>query len=84
MVERVCRELAIEPKVRMVDVPDAETAVRLRFLGSPTVRVDGRDVEPGAEQRDDFMLACRVYRTESGFGGLRDERWLHDRLAAGG
>jgi hypothetical protein len=84
LVERVCRELAIDPDVRMVEVPDTETAVRLRFLGSPTVRVDGRDVEPGAEQRNEFMLACRVYRTESGFAGLPDERWLRDRLAGGG
>jgi hypothetical protein len=29
-----------------------EEARRLRFLGSPTVRVDGRDVEPGADVRE--------------------------------
>jgi hypothetical protein len=84
LVERLSRELAIDPEIRMVEVPDAEAALSLRFLGSPTVRVDGRDVEPGAEQRNEFMLACRVYRTESGFGGLPDERWLRDRLAGGG
>jgi hypothetical protein len=27
-------------------------------------------------------LACRVYRTDSGFAGVPDERWLRDRLAA--
>ncbi len=84
LVERLSRELAVAPEIRMVEVPDAETALRPRFLGSPTVRVDGHDIEPAADERDGFMLACRVYRTDSGFAGVPDERWLRDRLAAGG
>jgi hypothetical protein len=81
LVERVSSELGIKPMIRMVEVPDIETAQRLRFLGSPTVRVDGRDVEPGADDRDQFMFACRVYRTESGVGGVPDQRWLRDALS---
>ncbi len=34
LVERVSRELGIEPDIRLVNVPDQETAQRLRFLGS--------------------------------------------------
>jgi hypothetical protein len=49
---------------------------RLRFLGSPTVRVDGRDVEPGADLREDFGLKCRLYRTEDGLTGTPAEEWL--------
>ena len=49
VVERVAGELGLQPAIELVAVPDAEAAGRLRFLGSPTVRVDGRDVEPGAE-----------------------------------
>jgi hypothetical protein len=37
----------------------------LRFPGSPTIRVDGRDVDPaGASGR--AMLACRIYRLPDG------------------
>jgi hypothetical protein len=48
---RVVREIGAEAEVRRVDVADAEGAVVERFLGSPTIRVDGRDVEPGADKR---------------------------------
>ena len=51
-----------------------------RFLGSPTIRVNGRDIEPGADARSEFTLACRVYRTDSGFSGQPDDRWLRDAL----
>lgn len=44
-----------------------EAAERLGFTGSPTVIVDGEDpfATPGAP----IGLACRVYRSESGFTG---------------
>ena len=56
------------------DVPDQEAAQRLRFLGSPTIRVGGRDVDPYTEERSDYGLSCRVFRTEAGMSGQPDER----------
>lgn len=56
LVERVAAELELDPEIRLVNVPDAETAERLRFLGSPTIRVGGRDVERAGETRSEYML----------------------------
>ena len=81
LVERVSRELGVEPGVRLVNVPDEEAARDLRFLGSPTIRVAGEDVEPDAAERDDYVLSCRVYRTERGLAGQPDERWVREALA---
>jgi hypothetical protein len=39
--------LAPEAALEALEVPTAAEAERLGFPGSPTVRVDGRDVEPG-------------------------------------
>ena len=80
LVERVAGELGLDPEIRLVDVPDPEAAARLRFLGSPTIRVGGHDVEPGVQERNDFALSCRVFRTEHGFAGQPDERWVREAL----
>jgi hypothetical protein len=80
LVERISRELGIVPNVRLVNVPDQEAAQRLRFLGSPTIRVGGVDVDPQTEERDDYALSCRIFRTEAGFSGQPDERWVRDAL----
>lgn len=80
LVERISRELAIEPNVQLVNVHDQQAAQRLRFLGSPTIRVGGVDVDPRTKDRNDYALACRVFRTESGFSGQPDERWVRDAL----
>jgi hypothetical protein len=79
-VERIIRELGLDVDVVMVNVPDLETAERMRFLGSPTIRVDGRDVEPGADGRSDYLMGCRVFRTEAGLRGQPDERWIRTAL----
>ena len=49
-VERVAAELGLRPEIRLVKVADAEAAARQRFLGSPTVRVNGEDVELEVER----------------------------------
>ena len=82
LVERVSRELDVEPDLRLVNVPDAEAAREMRFLGSPTIRVVGEDVDPEAGARDEYVLSCRVYRTDHGFAGQPDERWVRDALQA--
>ena len=80
LVERVSNELGITPEVRLVNVPDAETAERTRFLGSPTIRVEGRDVDPRTEERSDYAHSCRVFRTDAGLVGQPDEQWVRDAL----
>jgi hypothetical protein len=52
----------IEEEVELRRVETVEDAERERFLGSPTVRIDGSDVEPRAAERDDYGLKCRLYR----------------------
>jgi hypothetical protein len=57
------RGVALEVDVREVHT-DAEAEV-LRFPGSPTIRIDGRDVDPaGADGHP--SLSCRIYHVEDG------------------
>ena len=81
LIERVAGELGFEPEVRLVNVGDQEAAERLRFLGSPTIRIGGRDVDPYTQERTDYGLSCRVFRTEAGVVGQPDERWVRDAFA---
>lgn len=68
-------------KIDLRRITDDETAQRERFLGSPTVRVNGRDVEPDAERRTDYGMKCRLYRTPSGLSGQPQEEWLRSALS---
>jgi hypothetical protein len=82
LVERAAAELRVEPAIELVQVANTDSASALRFLGSPTIRVEGRDVEPGADERHEFALSCRVYRTEHGLARQPDEAWIRDALTS--
>ena len=62
-------------------IPDETAARRERFLGSPTIRVDGHDVEPGASERSDFGLICRLYSTANGLRPTPPDEWVLEALA---
>jgi hypothetical protein len=64
-LERVLREEGIEAEVARVEVTSDEQARRERFPGSPTIRIDGRDVVPPGDG-EPFGLTCRVYRLRDG------------------
>lgn len=60
-LREVVEALGIDANLREVAVADAKEAEALRFLGSPSVRVNGRDIEPGADELTEFALSCRIY-----------------------
>ena len=72
VVREVLQELGVDAEITGVDVPDEATAKRVRFPGSPTIRVDGEDVAP-EETNGSYSLSCRVYRTGSGMAGVPDK-----------
>lgn len=65
-------------------VESEREAKRARFLGSPTVRVDGRDVEAGAEELQGYGLQCRLYRTADGVSGVPPDDWILAALRRSG
>lgn len=68
-------------RLTLREVADEDAARRERFVGSPTIRIDGRDVhDPGDEPA---ALACRVYRLRDGrFSPLPDPDHLRSALRA--
>ena len=63
-----------------IDATDPDAARRLRFPGSPTIRVDGRDVAPGFTDPGDYTPRCRLYSTVLGLRGLPERSWIEAAL----
>jgi hypothetical protein len=59
-IEEILKECKIQALVRKVKVATQEEAERLRFPGSPTVRINGADIDPVAGETGGVM-GCRVY-----------------------
>ena len=65
MLEEVLASRGIDTPIQMRHVRTDDEAEALSFPGSPTIRVDGRDVDPaGAGGRP--ALNCRIYYLPDG------------------
>jgi hypothetical protein len=65
-LRRLMAEEGLDPDgVELREVESDEQAVRERFPGSPTIRIDGDDVVPPG-QGERWSLTCRVYRRRDG------------------
>jgi hypothetical protein len=82
MVRRVLDREKIGAEVRMIEVTDEKAAETVRFLGSPSIRVNGADIEPGREDDSPFF-GCRTYTVAGKTVGVPPERWLVEALRRG-
>jgi hypothetical protein len=59
-------EVGIDPEeLESIEIATDDAAERRGFVGSPTIRVDGRDIQPPAESEPPG-LTCRVYHLRDG------------------
>ena len=61
LVQEVLREEGISAEVSEVNVSNAAAAQALDFIGSPSIRINGLDVEPDARTSKEFGMMCRTY-----------------------
>ena len=57
-----------------------DDAQRLKFRGSPTVLIDGRDVFATGDEP--IGLSCRMYQTDRGLAGAPSAEQLREALTA--
>jgi len=80
--ERLMREVLDDAglgdvAVRTTRIESEHQAVAMEFAGSPSFRINGEDPFPVATPPS---LACRLYRTGVGLGGLPDRAALIDAV----
>ena len=65
-VKQIAADMGLTIPVREVQITTPEEAQERRFLGPPTVFVNGVDIDPNARLEVSYRLSCRVYPGASG------------------
>lgn len=79
-LEEVLGEEGIEAEIVKKEITTGEEAVRHRFLGSPTILVNGLDIEERARKAETFQVGCRIYKTEEGLAGIPTKEMIRRAL----
>ncbi len=79
LLREILREENIAAAVEMVPVVDDADARAQKFLGSPTIRLNG--VDPFAlPTQTHYALQCRVYFTPDGLRGMPTKEMIRDAV----
>lgn len=57
LLEEAIREEGLREKVQLVAIESEEEAQRHEFLGSPSIQIDGQDIEEARQKSPPFLAA---------------------------
>ena len=75
--------LGREDHINEVEVRTQAEAEAIRFLGSPSILINGSDIEPWARTATNFGLSCRTYVNGSGRTGVPSRELLRSAILEG-
>lgn len=78
----VLDEEGINSQPTLVRVGSERDAASLRFQGSPTIRVNGVDIEQPSGAKEEYSLSCRVYRVHGKLLGTPPKEMIRKAIRA--
>ena len=69
MVREALNSFGRQDEIHQIEVRTQAEAEAMRFVGSPTIHINGTDIEPWARTAKTFGLSCRTYFDGSHHGG---------------
>ena len=72
-----------EDEIHEVEIHTQAEAEMTRFVGSPSIRVNGSDIEPWARTAKRFGLSCRTYVNGSRAGGVPSRELIRRAILEG-
>jgi hypothetical protein len=79
---RLLERANIDAEIEERRIDSERAACRERFLGSPTLHIDGIDVDRSVADSHDYGLKCRLYQTEDGLQRTPPDTWITAALQA--
>lgn len=76
LVKDVLAAEGITAAIHEVLVQDGGMATELKFPGSPTIRINGKDVGGETQRVERFAMSCRLYPGSKQIG-LPPAEWVH-------
>jgi hypothetical protein len=83
VLREVLDSLGREDHIHEVEVRTQAEAEAIRFLGSPSIRINSSDIEPWARTATNFGLSCRTYVNGSGHTGVPSRELLRSAILEG-
>ncbi|HOJ33944.1 MAG TPA: DUF2703 domain-containing protein [Candidatus Hydrogenedentes bacterium] len=79
LLKEVLLEEGVQVPIDLVEVTNAEQAMQERFLGSPSIQINGLDIEV-SRRHDAPCFSCRVYKIHGKTQGIPSKEMIHEAV----
>ena len=79
-IKEVISEEDIDTEISLILIETPEDARQLHFIGSPTVRINGIDIESNIKNRKDYGLRSRLYTIDDKKSGYPSKDMIRDAI----
>jgi len=69
LLNEILKEKEIKEEIELIEIRSEEEARKYEFLGSPSIKINGKDIEK--EKRDyPPLFGCRIYKNGENYTGV--------------
>ncbi len=79
LLQDILRDASVSASIERIEIKSDEEAERHKFVGSPTIRVNGVDVHP-IKGRPRYGKGCRIYDREGVFTGFPSQEMIENAI----
>jgi hypothetical protein len=76
-LKKALHELGANEDFKMIEVIDSQDAIKKKFLGSPSIRINGTDIE---NKDRNYIYGCRIYAIAGKMTGTPSKEFLKEKL----
>ena len=80
LLDEVLNDENLDWPIEMILVTNEETAVSQKFLGSPSIRICGEDLEASSGSEAEYGFKCRVYQVDGKPRGFPSEKLIREGI----
>lgn len=79
-INEVIKEKGLDTEVHLKEIKNDKQALEDKFLGSPTVRVNGTDIDPAAQEINKYSMTCRLYLEDGAVNELPSKKMIRQAI----
>lgn len=81
-LKEVLSEAGIKDEIRIINIEQPEDATKHRFLGSPSIRINGQDLEIAEDESTEYSMRCRRYKNGDMMEGFPSNELIRAKLSS--
>jgi len=81
-LKEVLSEAGLTEEIEIINIEKPEDVAKHRFLGSPSIRINGKDLEVTEDESTEYLMRCRRYKNGDVIEGFPSKELIKVNLSA--